>query len=87
MICPTPKEYARCIGLVIKESRLSHPDVAIRTQIDFAEKAGVNRAYLAGVETGSRMPGLNTLVTICQTLDITMSELFKRAEDQLNTNH
>lgn len=83
---PTPKEYARCIGQVIKESRLSHPDTSIRTQVDFAEKAGVNRVYLAGVEAGSRMPGLITLVTICQTLDISMSDLFKKAEDLLNTD-
>ena len=76
----TPKEYTQCIGLVIKSERVGHSNRSLRTQAELAEMVGINRSYLAGVENGSRMPGLETLASITQALGMPMSELFKKAE-------
>ena len=76
----TPKEYSRCIGQVIKSERMRHINKSLQTQAELAEVVGINRSYLAGVENGSRMPGLETLVSITQALGISMSELFVKAE-------
>lgn len=76
----TPKEYSRRLGLVIREARLNHADHSLRTQAAFSEKVGLNRVYLAGLETGRRMPGLQILTAISQTIGMPLSELFATAE-------
>jgi transcriptional regulator with XRE-family HTH domain len=76
------KQYAKRLGKVIKGLRENHPDKRLRTQVDFAAKAdGMNRVYLAGVESGSRVPGLNNLVAIAKAADVPLSEIFKKAEE------
>lgn len=70
------KQYAKNIGLVIKATR----EQSGITQAELAELIGINRAYLSGVETGSRSPGLVTLVLIATALGFTFSELIRQAE-------
>jgi len=77
----TPQDYSRRLGLVIKQARLNHANPSLRTQAEFSERVGINRVYLAGLETGRRMPGLQILVAISQTIGISMSELFASAEE------
>jgi transcriptional regulator with XRE-family HTH domain len=77
----TPQEYSRRLGLVIRQARLNHINPSMRTQAEFSEKVGINRVYLAGLETGRRMPGLQILAAISQTIGIPMSELFASAEE------
>lgn len=76
----TAKQYSKRLGQVIKEARENHPDKRLRTQVDFAENADINRVYLAGVESGTRTPGLKNLVSIAKTANMTLSELFQKAE-------
>jgi transcriptional regulator with XRE-family HTH domain len=80
----TPREYSRRLGLVIKQARLDHVDSSLRTQAAFSDKVGINRVYLAELETGKRMPGLQILVAISQTIGVSMSDLFA-ASEQINT--
>jgi transcriptional regulator with XRE-family HTH domain len=71
------KQYAKNIGLAIKSSR---EQLGI-TQAELAELIGTNRSYLSGVETGSRSPGLVTMVLIATALKLSFSELIRRAEN------
>jgi transcriptional regulator with XRE-family HTH domain len=64
----------------LREARLNHADTSLRTQAAFSEKVGVNRVYLAGLETGRRMPGLQILVAISQAIGVPLSEMFVRCE-------
>ncbi len=51
------------------------------TQADLAEKSGVYRSHLAGIETGSVNPSVKTLEKLATALDVTVEALFR--EDEL----
>ncbi len=47
------------------------------TQEDLADRAGLDRSYIGGVERGDRNPTLSVIEKIAQGLGITLSELFE----------
>jgi len=47
------------------------------SQESFANKCGIHRTYVGGVERGERNPTLITILKISSALDIHPSELFK----------
>lgn len=76
------------IGRQIKKNRLR----AHMTQEILAEQISVTPPYISRIETGSSSPSLQTLVDICNALDITIDDLMqdsfsamkKRAEGRLD---
>lgn len=46
------------------------------TQEELAEKAGISRAYLSTVETGSAAPTINVAKSIAKALGKTLDEVF-----------
>ena len=46
------------------------------TQEQVAEKADLDRAYYAGIESGLRNPSLRPLIRIARALKVPLSELF-----------
>jgi len=50
------------------------------TQMEFAKKAGVNRAYLSDVEQGHRNVTMDVLVRLALALDLNVSDLMVSAE-------
>lgn len=46
------------------------------TQEDLADKAGLDRSYVGGVERGERNPTLEVITKIAKGLGISLSELF-----------
>jgi transcriptional regulator with XRE-family HTH domain len=50
------------------------------TQMQFAKKAGVNRAYLSDVEQGHRNVTMDVLVRLALALDLNVSDLMVSAE-------
>lgn len=46
------------------------------TQEDLADKAGLDRSYVGGVERGERNPTLEVIAKLAKGLGISLSELF-----------
>lgn len=47
------------------------------SQEDFADKCGLHRTYIGGLERGERNPTLSTMVRIAKTFEINISQLLK----------
>lgn len=60
------------LGLNIK--KLRHEQNI--SQEALAEKCGLHRTYLSGIERGERNPSLINLVKIASSLNVSLSELF-----------
>lgn len=60
------------IGKRIKNIRLSKEINASR----LANKAFISQSYLSDIEAGRTTPSLDKLFTICEALDISLSEFF-----------
>jgi transcriptional regulator with XRE-family HTH domain len=48
------------------------------TQVEMAEKVGIDRSFLADVERGKRNISIYNLALIAEGLDITLSRMFCR---------
>ena len=47
------------------------------TQVELAERLGIDRSYLSEIETGKKDPSLRVLKTLADGFDTTLSELLK----------
>ena len=47
------------------------------TQEDLAERAELDRSYIAGIEAGLRNPSIKAVAKIARGLDLTLSELLQ----------
>jgi transcriptional regulator with XRE-family HTH domain len=47
------------------------------TQVDLAERLGIDRSYLSEIETGKKDPGLRVLRAIADGFDLSLSQLLK----------
>ena len=67
-------EVLRMFGLTVRAYRLQ----AELTQEKLAERAGVDRTYVGGVERGERNVGLLNLVRLADALEIPPAHLLER---------
>lgn len=70
------KNINKNIGLAIRELRNS----SNLSQEKLAELSGLHRTYVSDIERGSRNITLNSLSKIADALQISLSELVKKAE-------
>ena len=56
------------IGRAIKKVRTARG----MTQVELSQKAGVDDSYVSMLERGMRNPTIDTLLSICDALDITL---------------
>ncbi len=61
------------LGQIIREKR----EALGLTQIEVAEKAGLDRNYIGMVERGERNPSYLSLIKIAKGLNMTVDELIK----------
>ncbi|MEN8494773.1 helix-turn-helix transcriptional regulator [Dehalococcoides sp. THU3] len=47
------------------------------SQEELADRAGVHRTYLGGIERGERNPSLKNIYAIARALKVSLSDLFK----------
>lgn len=59
-------------GQAVRELRV----VSGLTQEELADRAGLDRSYIGGVERGDRNPSLSVIEKIAEGLDVTLAELF-----------
>ena len=62
------------LGKVIREKRKSRG----LTQVELAQKAGLDRNYIGMVERGERNPSFLSLQKIAQGLGLTLDEMLKQ---------
>ena len=68
--------YKRELGKYLREARMD----AGLSQEAFADKIGINRTYYGNLERGENSISIDKLQKISGTLNISMSELFRRVE-------
>lgn len=64
-------DVRNAFGLRVRELRVERG----LSQEVLAERAGVHRTYLGGIERGERNPALQNMKRLAQALDVTLSEL------------
>jgi len=52
------------------------------SQEDFAELAGLHRTYISDLERGTRNISLENIEKLAKALDLSISELMQRVDDQ-----
>jgi len=50
------------------------------TQEELAKRAGINRSYLAGIESGRRNTSARTIEKLAQALDVSPADLLKPSD-------
>lgn len=71
---------ARLFGLAVRENRKRLG----LSQEDLAERAGMDRTYVSGVERGVRNPSLLVIHRLAQALEVSEYELFVKAKSFRN---
>lgn len=67
-------EILKKFGNRIKELRLQK---GINSQMSLANKSGLDRTYVGGIERGERNVALKNIHKLAKTLKVTLEELFK----------
>ena len=69
-------DLKQMIGARIKEIRIKRGI----TQDQLSEQMEINPKYLSSIERGKENPTLNTLIKICQSLDVELDQIFRFVE-------
>lgn len=56
-------------------------DAAQLTQEDFADKCGLDRTYISGIERGKRNVSLRNIEAVAKALKLSISELFSHVKE------
>lgn len=67
-------EILKKFGERVRKLRLQK---GISSQMALAEKAGLDRTYIGGIERGERNLGLKNIQKIAKALGVSLSELFR----------
>ncbi len=65
-------DIARAFGSRVRELRRAQG----LSQEELADRAGLHRTYLSGIERGQRNPSLKNIAAIAETLGLGLSALF-----------
>jgi transcriptional regulator with XRE-family HTH domain len=66
------RAHRRAFGDQVRKQRLDRG----WTQEQFAERAGLHRSYIAGIESGTRNPTLDVIMQIAGALHVAPAQLF-----------
>lgn len=68
--------FLRSLGARVRQCREDRQ----WTQEELAERAELDRSYIAGIEAGLRNPSMKAMVRIARGLDLTLSELLQAVD-------
>jgi transcriptional regulator with XRE-family HTH domain len=71
-----PERVLQGLGRALQEVR----DKRGLTQEALSLETGVHRNYIGGIERGERSPSVEAIVKLAEALDVTLPDLFRRAE-------
>jgi transcriptional regulator with XRE-family HTH domain len=72
----SPPDIIKAFGQVLRAER----ERLGWSQEELAERAGLDRTYLSGVERGARSPNLRSVVKIASAMRVKLSKLMLAAE-------
>jgi len=70
-----PAAFANAVKTLRHEKGLS--------QEEFADRAGIDRTYVSGIERARRNPSLKAIGRIADALDLTVLQLFREVQRHL----
>jgi transcriptional regulator with XRE-family HTH domain len=73
-----PQRVLKALGATLAQVRTDRG----LTQEALALTTGVHRNYIGGIERGERSPTVATVAALADALDVSLGELFTRAEVQ-----
>jgi transcriptional regulator with XRE-family HTH domain len=71
------KKDAKILNTFGKRVRELRHKRGLTSQISLANKAGIDRTYIGGIERGERNVALINIEKIAKALDVTLEELFR----------
>jgi len=69
-------EYKSALGKLIKHQRVKKQ----LSQEDYAAHVNLHRTYVGAIERGEKNLSFDNILKIAQSFDMTLSQLFKKAE-------
>ena len=81
MARPDDRDVLAAFGAAVREARIERG----YSQEAFAERAGLHRTYIGGIERGERNLALVNISRIAEALDLSMARLVAATEDRLGT--
>lgn len=66
-------KYSKKLGENLKQIR-TNKNI---TQMEIAEKLGVNKSFISNIENGKTNPTLSTITSLATALGVSTNELFK----------
>jgi transcriptional regulator with XRE-family HTH domain len=72
-------DYKKAFGEAVRRIRKKRDF----SQEDLAERAGIHRTYVGGVERGERNISLENIIAIADALECNISELFAGLDEEL----
>lgn len=71
------KIHNKAFGIVLREIRTER----CQTQEALAFDSGLDRTYISLLELGGRSPTLDTIMALCQSLDVALTFVSSRIEE------
>ena len=71
---PVGKRIFQKFGTILKEKRKEKE----LTREELADRAGIHRTYVAGIEGGHRNPSLKNIYRLAKALGIKINEFFEK---------
>ena len=69
--------FLAALGIALR----GHREAAGLSQEELGYRAGLHRTYMSDLERGQRNPTMTTLLTLCRTLDVRLSDIMAAAEE------
>lgn len=73
-------EASRAFGLAIRKLRISKG----LTQEELGFESELTRAYISSIELDQKLPSITTIAKLAKAFDLSLSELMKLVEVELN---
>lgn len=73
------KNHNKAFGKILRSLRKDRG----YTQETLAFESGLDRTYVSLLELGSRSPTLDTIMTLCGALDVSLSQLAQEVEAEI----
>jgi len=73
-------EASRAFGLAIRKLRIANG----LTQEELGFESELTRAYISSIELDQKLPSITTIAKLAKAFDLSLSELMKLVEVELN---
>lgn len=76
------ENHNKAFGTVLREIRTERR----QTQEALAFESGLDRTYISLLELGSRSPTLDTIISLCRALNVSLTSLARRVDETMHSD-